>query len=175
MNANFLRGQAETTGDECRRWRERLCAGATPGRATRAPRPQRPERPELTALDAAPDAMSRHLASCPGCAAFARRLELVRAALAAPPPAAVVEPDPHFAARVLARLARPSELIGWAAFRALPAALGLALALAWLGLTAPTSPTLPAPATAAASPLLDEPPSSEQLLAWSSMSPEVWP
>lgn len=114
---------------------------------------------------------SRHLASCPDCAAFARRLELARRALAGPRSAPAIEPDPYFSARVLARIARPAELIGWAAFRALPAALGLALALAWLGLSSPASP----PSTPPTSPLLAEPPSSEQLLAWSSLSPEVWP
>ena len=123
--------------------------------------------------DAAHDAdvAARHLASCPDCAAFARRLELARQALAGPRSAPAIEPDPYFPARVLARIERPAELIGWAAFRALPAALGLALALAWLGLSMPASP----PPTPPASPLLDEPPSSEQLLAWSSLSPEVWP
>jgi hypothetical protein len=39
---------------------------------------------------------------------------------------------------------------------------------------APESPAALAP-PAVPSPLLDEPPSSEQLLAWSSLSPEVWP
>ena len=68
-------------------------------------------------------------------------------------------------------------MIGWAAFRALPAALGLAFALACLGLSLPAlAPAAPAAlAPAVPSPLLDEPPSSEQLLAWSSLSPEVWP
>ena len=138
---------------DCRRFREQLCEPAAP------------------AVPASGWA-SRHLAACPDCAAFARRLELARQALAGPRPAPAIEPDPYFPARVLARIARPSELIGWAAFRALPAALGLALALAWLGLSTPASPPPPAPAP---SPLLDEPPSSEQLLAWSSLSPEVWP
>jgi hypothetical protein len=86
--------------------------------------------------------------------------------LAAP----AIEPDAHFPARVLARVARPADLIGWAAFRALPAALGLALALAGLGLLG-----LPPAAAAPPSSLLDEPPSSDQLLTWSSLSPEVWP
>jgi hypothetical protein len=154
---------------DCRRFRERLlCEPAAPAAGHGA----------LIAdvADVAPgadaaDIVSRHLASCPDCAAFARRLELARQVLAGPRPAPTIEPDPYFPARVLARIARPSELIGWAAFRALPAALGLALALAWLGLSMPASP----PPTPPASPLLDEPPSSEQLLAWSSLSPEVWP
>jgi hypothetical protein len=161
------------TGDagdarDCRRLREQLlCEPAAPAghRAAIAD-----VAPGAHAADTA-DIAARHLASCPDCAAFARRLELARQALAGPRPSPAIEPDPYFPARVLARIARPSELIGWAAFRALPAALGLALALAWLGLSTPSSssPTPPA------SPLLDEPPSSEQLLAWSSLSPEVWP
>jgi hypothetical protein len=148
---------------DCRRLREQLCEPAAPA-GHGAPAPT-----ALTALTG--DGASRHLASCPDCAAFARRLELARQALAGPGLAPAIEPDSYFPARVLARIARPSELIGWAAFRALPAALGLALALAWLGLSAPSS----SPPTPPASPLLDEPPSSEQLLAWSSLSPEVWP
>jgi hypothetical protein len=156
MSVNFPRREEAR---DCRRLREQLCGPAAdagaPGVAPTAP----------TA-----DGASRHLASCPDCAAFARRLELARQVLAGPSSAPAIEPDPHFPARVLARIARPAELMGWAAFRALPAALGLALALAWLGFSTPASPP-PAPP----SPLLAEPPSSEQLLAWSSLSPEVWP
>ncbi len=156
------RGTRRDDARDCRRLREQLLCG--------------PAAPADQGAPAAPaaltgDGASRHLASCPDCAAFARRLELARQALAGPRSAPAIEPDPYFPARVLARIARPSELIGWAAFRALPAALGLALALAWLGLSAPSPP----PPTPPASPLLDERPSSEQLLAWSSLSPEVWP
>jgi len=155
MSVNFPRGRMEKARD-CRRIREQLC-----GPAAQAGAP---------GIAPSADGASRHLASCPDCAAFARRLELARQALAGPLSAPPIEPDPYFPARVLARIARPSELIGWAAFRALPAALGLALALAWLGLSTPAPPP-PVPP----SPLLAEPPSSEQLLAWSSLSPEVWP
>jgi hypothetical protein len=175
MQVHLPRGRTEDARD-CRRLREQLCepaapfarggigggAGASGGAGVLA-----------GAAPAAPTSewASRHLASCPDCAAFARRLELARQALAGPRSAPAIEPDPYFPARVLARIARPAELIGWAAFRALPAALGLALALAWLGLSMPSSP----PPSPPPSPLLDEPPSSEQLLAWSSLSPEVWP
>jgi len=138
---------------DCRRLRAQLCEPA----AAPAPPAEAPA--------------SRHLAVCPDCAAFARRLELVRQALAGLRSAPAIEPDPYFPARVLARIARPADLLGWAAFRALPAAMGLALALAWLGLSTPS----PQPPTTPPSPLLDESPSSEQLLAWSSLSPEVWP
>jgi hypothetical protein len=155
-NAASAASDASDASDarDCRRLREQLC-----------------EPPAAPAGHGAPAAgwASRHLESCPDCAAFARRLELARQALAGPRSAPAIEPDPYFPARVLARIARPAELIGWAAFRALPAALGLALALAWLGLSAPAPPAAPP------SPLLAEPPSSEQLLAWSSLSPEVWP
>ena len=152
MSINLTGGRIKATARarDCRRLREQLCEQGAPA--------------------AIAHWASRHLASCPDCAAFARRLELARQALARPLAAPAIEPDPHFPARVLARIARPAELIGWAAFRALPAALGLALALAWLGLSTQASPAPGAP-----SPLLGEPPSSEQLLAWSSLSPEVWP
>jgi hypothetical protein len=148
MNANFPHGGA-ADARTCRRVREQLCT------------------PELAAAGAG---VAGHLESCLDCAAFARRLELARQALGRPLAAPAIEPDVHFPARVLARVARPADLIGWAAFRALPAALGLALALAglgWLG--------LPPVATAPPSAQLDEPPSADQLLTWSSLSPEVWP
>lgn len=166
MNANAESRRTTDAGD-CRRYREWLCAPAAAAGSTAA------------------NPLAAHLASCPECAGFAHRLELARQELGRP--LSAVEPDPNFSARVLARIARPAEVIGWAAFRALPAALGLAFALACLGLSlpalapaAPASPAAPespaalAPA-AVPSPLLDEPPSSEQLLAWSSLSPEVWP
>ena len=167
MNANVPRGRT-ADAKTCRRVRDQLCQPAAAGSAS---------------------GVTGHLASCPDCAAFARRLELAREALRRPPGAPAMpenpenpvnpanpenpenlEPDPYFAVRVLARVARPADLLGWAAFRTLPAALGLALALAglgWLG--------LPAATAAPASPLLDEPPSSDQLLTWSSLSPEIWP
>jgi hypothetical protein len=118
-------------------------------------------------------------------AELARRLELARQELARP--LSSLQPDPLFPARVVARIERPAELIGWAAFRALPAALGLALVLAgagWLGLaggqrgaswlgwfgTPPSPPAAPPSAL-----VLDGPPSSDQLLVMASQSPEVWP
>ncbi|HLX06929.1 MAG TPA: hypothetical protein VKY89_03605 [Thermoanaerobaculia bacterium] len=159
MNANAESRRTADSGD-CRRCREWLCAPAAAAGAT------------------ADTPLAAHLASCPECAVFAHRLELARQELGRP--LSAIEPDPNFSARVLARIARPAEVLGWAAFRALPAALGLAFALACLGLSlpalAPASPAAPAAVAAAVpSPLLDEPPSSEQLLAWSSLSPEVWP
>jgi hypothetical protein len=121
---------------------------------------------------------AEHLAGCAACSAFARRLDLARRELALPLSSA--EPDPLFPARVVARIERPAELIGWAAFRALPAALGLALVLAgtagWLGLAGGAgSSGAPPPPTPPGAAVLDGPPSSDQLLAWASQSPEVWP
>jgi len=46
-----------------------------------------------------------------------------------------VEPDGSFAARVAARLERPpADLLGWAAWKLLPATLALAVVLAWFAL-----------------------------------------
>lgn len=120
--------------------------------------------------------MAAHLDACEGCAAFAQRLALARQALARPlsPPWAV-QPDANFAARVSARIERPSELLGWAAFRALPAALGLAMALAFLGFSTWSSPAPVTVAAAAPTQLLLEEPSADQLVAWSSASAEATP
>lgn len=94
-------------------------------------------RDRLTRGNAGPEEVA-HLAGCPECAAFARRLELARELLAAS--GAGIEPDSGFAQRVVARLPQPAEVLGWAALRALPAALALALALFWLGISQPQSP-----------------------------------
>ena len=46
-----------------------------------------------------------------------------------------IEPDAGFPARVAARLDRPpADLLGWAAWKLLPATLALALVLAWFAL-----------------------------------------
>jgi hypothetical protein len=46
-----------------------------------------------------------------------------------------VEPDGSFAARVAARLERPpADLLGWAAWKLLPATQALAVVLAWFAL-----------------------------------------
>jgi hypothetical protein len=134
----------------CRRVRERLCAGT------------------------GENEVRRHVESCAACADFAQRLDLARQALglSLSPPSAL-QPDPGFSARVVALIERPAELLGWAAFRAMPAALGLALALACLGFT---SQPAPAPTPAPALALFEEPsPSTDQLIAWSAGSPEIWP
>ncbi len=81
--------------------------------------------------------LAAHLPACPECAAFAERLAAVRGALRQGRPAPL--PDPGFSHRVLARLPQSSELLGWAALRALPAALAVVLALAWFSATEPPS------------------------------------
>jgi predicted anti-sigma-YlaC factor YlaD len=81
-----------------------------------------------------------HVKTCAECAAFARRLALAREVLRQPAaPAAAMEPDASFALRVVERLPRPAELLGWAALRALPAAVALVLALLWIGVSQPPS------------------------------------
>lgn len=103
-------------------------------------------------------AMDSHQEACGSCAVFARRLEAAREAFRQP--AAWIEPDPGFASRVAARLPRPAEVLGWAALRALPAALVLALALAWLGLSQPPSADF----------LLTEDPSLDLLLTYDTLA-----
>lgn len=50
-----------------------------------------------------------------------------------------VEPDAAFADRVVARLVRPpADLLGWAAWRLLPATLALVLILAYFALQLPS-------------------------------------
>jgi hypothetical protein len=93
---------------------------------------------ERLVRDPEPDTeVCAHLESCAGCAAFARRLGLAREVLRTP--ASALDPDPGFARRVVGRLPQPSEILGWAALRALPAALALALALSWMMLSQPGS------------------------------------
>jgi hypothetical protein len=168
----------------CRRFRERL-SDAGSRELSELVRPGRAAGPGGL-LPAPLRDLAGHLAACVACAAFAQRLELARQELARP--LSSLQPDPLFPARVVARIERPAELIGWAAFRALPAALGLALVLAgagWLGLAGEPrgpgwlglfgwlgAPPPPAPPSAL---VLDGPPSSDQLLVMASQSPEVWP
>lgn len=102
-----------------------------------------------------------HLEGCRECAAFANRLALAREVFGSP--GAVIEPDPGFARRVVERLPQPAEVLGWAALRALPAALVLALALAWVGASEPSPPTL----------LLTAEASPDALLTWSVLAEEA--
>ena len=95
-------------------------------------------RDELVASGESP-AVARHLIDCAECARFAQRLAATRAALEAR--RLEIHPDPAFAARVLARLPDGTQLLGWAAFRLLPAALALAVGLAWYSLFLLPAPT----------------------------------
>jgi hypothetical protein len=123
-------------------------------------------RDRLLARERAGD-LAAHVDSCPDCARFAARWERVGEALGrqvdVPPPAA-------FAHRVVAHLpaplATPEALLGRFAFRALPAAVLLALVLAWVGLDQAPLP---------ASGLLAEEPSAEELLTYSVLAPEGVP
>jgi hypothetical protein len=180
MDANPTGRRTEEALD-CRRVRERLCeAGPSAGAAAASlSRPVQVQGGHAAFPGGLSKQIAGHLAECPSCAVFARRLQLAREALGRP--LSALAPDPRFPARVVARIERPAELLGWSAFRALPAAVGLALALAGLGWLAPgtppqpASPDSPGSSDSQISVQLDETPSSDQLLAWSSLSPEIWP
>ena len=110
--------------------------------------------------------LTAHVASCPDCARFAAFWEKVGEALGRK---GDVHPPAAFAHRVVANLPAPAtaeDLLGRFAFRALPAALLLALVLAWVGLD-----QAPLPATG----LLAEEPSAEELLTYSVLAPEAVP
>lgn len=117
-----------------------------------------------TARDRAPAAAAAaHLRDCTACARFAARLAATREALAAERLA--VEPDAGFSARVLAALPSDTQLVGWAALRLLPAALGLLAAFTWVSFREAPSPTQ----------ALLGGGSPETLLVWSAMAPEETP
>jgi anti-sigma factor RsiW len=107
--------------------------------------------------------IARHFQSCPECARFAARWEGTRAALGHGVDPVEVVPHPAFACRVVARLPGSAEVLGGLALRALPAAVVLALALAWAGLD-----QAPLPATS----LLADDPGSEAFLTYSVLAPE---
>jgi hypothetical protein len=123
-------------------------------------------RDRLLAKESAAD-LTAHVDSCPDCARFAAFWEKVGEALGRQ---VDVHPPVAFAHRVVARLpaplATPEDLLGRFAFRALPAAVLLALVLAWVGLE-----QAPLPATG----LLAEEPSAEELLTYSVLAPEGVP
>ena len=98
-----------------------------------------------------------HLEECAACRGYAERLTLARQALR--DHHGNVEPDAGFSARVLARIPDgPTQVLGWAAVRLLPATLALALVLAWFAFqevpqtTTTTTAEAPAP--------------TEDLLSW---------
>lgn len=103
-----------------------------------------------------------HLEACRPCADFARRLEEVREALRQP--GSPAEPDPAFAARVVARLPASRNMLGWAALRALPAALALAAALTWIGFQEMPS----------ADQVLTSEPTADALLGPEALAPELF-
>jgi hypothetical protein len=108
----------------------------------------------------------KHHDACAECAAFARRLVLAREALGEPAASAdAMEPDGSFALRVVQRLPRPAEVLGWAALRSLPAAVALVLALLWLGISQPPEP----------GDLLAESPSADAVLTYAALAPEAGP
>jgi predicted anti-sigma-YlaC factor YlaD len=125
-------------------------------------------RDRLTrALAAASDAeITAHLESCSACAAYARRLTVAREVLAVPaaPPDAM-EPSPSFAVRVVARLPKTTEVLGWAALRALPAALVLVMALLWIGVAQPPEPR----------DLWTDAPTPDAVLTYAALAPEAGP
>ncbi|HEV8579730.1 MAG TPA: hypothetical protein VGX68_11705 [Thermoanaerobaculia bacterium] len=102
-----------------------------------------------------------HLGTCADCARFAHRISAAREAFRQP--VVPIEPDPGFASRVVARLPRTAEVLGWAALRALPAAFALALTLAWLGWSQPPS----------AASLLTGEPSPEMILTYGAFATEA--
>lgn len=83
--------------------------------------------------------LSRHLADCPECDRFARRLEAARHILQEP--RADWRPGPEFASGVVAALPGGAELLGWAAVRLIPATLALAAVLAGWCLLATPAPS----------------------------------
>ena len=109
-----------------------------------------------------------HLDACPECAAFACRLALARELLRQPAASAeAMEPDASFSLRVVQRLPRPTDLLGWAALRALPAALVLVLTLLWIGVSQPPSPEF--------KDLLSESANPDLVLAYAALAPEAGP
>ena len=106
-----------------------------------------PPRPEL----------AEHLAGCVTCAWFAARLAHARRALREHH--AGVEPDAGFVARVVSRLGRPADLVGFAALRLLPAAIALALVL---GVLVQMRPTVAEETTAS----VTEESAGDDLLVW---------
>jgi len=105
-------------------------------------------------------AVAAHLAGCPACALYGRRLAAARVLLARE---SAVAPGPGFARRVVARLPSSTQVLGWAALRTLPAGIVLAAALGCLGLL--QSPT-------SAGPLLASDPPPEVLLTYAALHPQ---
>lgn len=90
-------------------------------------------RDRLGEIDGAPTAseVREHLEACSDCARHAARIEAALRSFRGHH--AEIEPDAAFATRVVARLpVRPTETLGWAAARLLPATLVLLIVLGWM-------------------------------------------
>lgn len=118
-------------------------------------------RDRLTTNAAAPSGpLSEHLSVCKTCSRYAARLQLARRHLRQHH--VHVEPDAAFVARLITHLPGPTDLLGWAAWRLLPAALALVVLLSWWCLRATPDPMA----------LLVEAP-SEDILSWIIATPEA--
>lgn len=104
----------------------------------------------------------RHLEDCEGCTRFAERLGLADELLSERQ--LELDPDAGFAARVVAALPEPPQVLGWAALRVLPATLALALVLVGWTFLQTQTPSV----------LVEESP-SDDLLTWVVESEEVTP
>jgi len=113
-------------------------------------------RERLTRRSDDPEVAS-HLDACAACARYAARLAAARALLARE---TGTLPDAGFARRVVSRLPSSAQVLGWAALRALPAAIVLALAIGAVGAFEMPS---------AESSLLNDEASSEALLAYAAL------
>lgn len=101
-------------------------------------------------------ASTRHLEECATCRTYAERLSTARQLLREHH--GNVEPDADFSHRVMTRLPHgPTEVLGWAAVRMLPATVALALVLAWFAFQ--STPQTTTTETVAVAP-------TEDLLAW---------
>lgn len=89
-------------------------------------------RDRLTRSPLRDGAVRGHLEECSACSDFARRLADVEIALGGHH--AQVAPSPDFAARLRTHLPEESDLLGWAAWRLLPATVCVLLLLSWLNL-----------------------------------------
>ena len=98
----------------------------------------------------------RHIEECAACRTYVDRLSTARQLMREHHGNA--EPDAGFSGRVMARLPKgPTEVLGWAAVRLLPATVALALVLAWFNFQVTPQPTTTETATVAP---------TEDLLAW---------
>jgi hypothetical protein len=101
--------------------------------------------------------IAAHLGSCAACARYAARLAEARTLLARE---GGFLPDAGFARRVIARLPSSAQVLGWAALRALPAAIAIALAIGAFGVLQTPS---------AESSLLNDDASPEVLLTYAAL------